>query len=147
MDFTKTDINQITLYILYFFIGAFSGVSLGLIGLGAGLFTIPFLIYTGLTLEQAVAIGLIVQLLPQSLPGVYSFYKAGFINRHIVAIALLVLFGSLLGIQFGVYLNVNKIMKRTTIYNLLSATLILSGIYVFRKNMLMGEDEELLEVN
>mgnify|MGYP001363268621 FL=1 len=147
MDFTKTDINQITLYILYFFIGAFSGVSLGLIGLGAGLFTIPFLIYSGLTLQQSVAISLIVQLLPQSLPGVYSFYKAGFINRHIIAVALLVLFGSLLGIQFGVYLNVNNIIKRKTIYNILSATLILSGIYVFRKNMLMGEDEELLEVN
>ena len=61
--------NKEILYILYLLIGVLSGVSMGIIGVGAGMITIPLLLYTGLSVQQAVATSLIIQLLPQSLPG------------------------------------------------------------------------------
>ena len=42
--------------ILYFLIGALSGVSMGIVGVGAGMLTIPLLIYSGLTLKESVGI-------------------------------------------------------------------------------------------
>ena len=36
-------------YIIYFLIGAISGISMGIIGVGAGMLTIPLLLYTGLS--------------------------------------------------------------------------------------------------
>ena len=58
-------------YFYYIIIGVISGTSMGIIGVGSGLLTIPALVLTGLSLQQSVGISLIIQLLPQSLPGAY----------------------------------------------------------------------------
>jgi len=37
---------------IYLFIGGIAGISMGAIGIGAGLITMPLLIYSGLTIPQ-----------------------------------------------------------------------------------------------
>ncbi len=139
------DLYTFFLYIIYLIIGFISGISMGIVGVGAGILTIPFLIYTGLQLKQAVAIALIIQLLPQSLPGVYSFYKKGYINYTILFISLLVLIGSLIGIQLGVYLSTNDIINKKETYRILSYFLILSGLYIYYKYTIVTKDEDMFE--
>lgn len=139
------DLYTFFLYIIYLTIGFISGISMGIVGVGAGILTIPFLIYTGLQLKQAVAIALIIQLLPQSLPGVYSFYKKGYINYTILFISLLVLIGSLIGIQLGVYLSTNNIINKKETYRILSYFLILSGLYIYYKYTIVTKDEDMFE--
>jgi len=139
------DLYTFCLYILYLIIGVVSGISMGVVGMGAGILTIPFLIYTGLELKQAVAIALIIQLLPQSLPGVYSFYKKGYINYSILFISLLVLIGSLVGIQIGVYLSTNDIINKKETYRILSYFLILSGLYIYYKHTIVTKDDDMFE--
>ena len=48
---------------------------MGSIGIGAGLITMPLLIYGGLTIKQSVAAVMVMQLLPQSIPGVINYKK------------------------------------------------------------------------
>ena len=55
--------------IIYFLIGALSGISMGIVGVGAGMLTIPLLIYTGLTLQESVGISLIMELANRVLQG------------------------------------------------------------------------------
>lgn len=116
--------------IIYFLIGALSGVSMGIVGVGAGMLTVPLLIYSGLTLQESVGISLIMQLLPQSLPGVMLYYNNGKITYITTIIALFVVIGSLLGIYFGSYLVNNNYINLKFMYGSLAGLLIGSGIYI-----------------
>ena len=116
--------------ILYFLIGALSGISMGIVGVGAGMLTIPLLIYSGLTLQESVGISLIMQLLPQSLPGVMLYYKNGNITYITAIIALFVVIGSLLGIYLGSYLVNNNYINLKFMYGNLAGLLIGSGVYI-----------------
>ena len=130
-------------YLIYFLIGAISGVSMGIVGVGAGMLTIPLLIYSGLTMKQSVGISLIMQLLPQSLPGVIMYYKNGAINVSIVLIAMCVVIGSLVGIYMGSYLVHNDFVNLKTIYAALSFILIGSGLYIVHTYLI--DDKKILE--
>ena len=116
--------------IIYFLIGALSGISMGIVGVGAGMLTIPLLIYTGLTLQESVGISLIMQLLPQSLPGVMLYYNNGQITYITAIIALFVVIGSLLGIYLGSYLVNNNYINLKFMYGNLAGLLIGSGLYI-----------------
>lgn len=116
--------------ILYFLIGALSGISMGIVGVGAGMLTVPLLIYSGLTLQESVGISLIMQLLPQSLPGVILYYNKGSITYLTIIIALFVVFGSLLGIYLGSYLVNNNFINLKFMYGSLAGLLIGSGLYI-----------------
>jgi uncharacterized membrane protein YfcA len=116
--------------IIYFLIGALSGISMGIVGVGAGMLTIPLLIYSGLTLQESVGISLIMQLLPQSLPGVMLYYNNGQITYITAIIALFVVFGSLLGIFLGSYLVNNNYINLKFMYGNLAGLLIGSGLYI-----------------
>ena len=119
-------------YILYFLIGTLSGISMGIVGVGAGMLTIPLLIYTGLTIKESVGISLIMQLLPQSLPGVIMYYKKGAINLPTIIIAMFVVIGSLVGIYFGAFLVHNNFVNLKAMYSVLAFLLIGSGLYIVR---------------
>ena len=86
------------LFILYLIIGLLSGFFLGMIGIGAGLFTIPVLIMTGLSINEATITALIIQLLPQTIPGVIIYFNKKMIKLDIVYISLLILIGSFIGV-------------------------------------------------
>jgi len=130
-------------YILYFLIGALSGISMGIVGVGAGMLTIPLLIYTGLTIKESVGISLIMQLLPQSLPGVIMYYKNGAINLPTIIIAMFVVIGSLVGIYFGAFLVHNNFVNLKAMYSVLAFLLIGSGLYIVRTYIM--NDAKILE--
>ena len=128
---------------IYFLIGALSGLSMGIVGVGAGMLTIPLLIYTGLTIKQSVGISLIMQLLPQSLPGVMLYYKKGAINNPTILIAMFVVLGSLVGIYVGSYLVHHNYINLKMMYTSLAMILIGSGVYIFKTYVL--QDKKIIE--
>lgn len=130
-------------YLIYFLIGTISGLSMGIVGVGAGMLTIPLLIYTGLTMKQSVGISLIMQLLPQSLPGVIMYYKNGAINLSVILIAMFVVIGSLVGIYMGSYLVHNDFVNLKSMYATLAFLLIGSGLYIVRTYLI--DDKKILE--
>tara|TARA_E500000178_G_C16814622_1_gene658555 strand:- start:112 stop:507 length:396 start_codon:yes stop_codon:yes gene_type:complete len=121
---------EITKILSYLLIGLISGVFLGTIGIGAGLFTIPILVLTGLTPRKATLTALIIQLLPQTIPGVLTYYKENLISKKIINISLLILIGSLFGVYAGAYLVVNKYLSRRFLYRLLIITLFISTLFI-----------------
>ena len=130
-------------YLIYFLIGTISGLSMGIVGVGAGMLTIPLLIYSGLTMKQSVGISLIMQLLPQSLPGVIMYYKNGAINLSVILIAMFVVIGSLVGIYMGSYLVHNDFVNLKSMYTILAFLLIGSGLYIVRTYLI--DDKKILE--
>lgn len=108
--------------IIYFLIGTIAGVFMGIIGIGAGLITVPLLNYTGMTLNQAVGTSLLMQLLPQSLPGVILYEKKGFIDYYK---SFLVIFGSVFGIIIGAFLITYNYIEKKYLYKILSIVLII----------------------
>lgn len=131
------------LYILYFLIGAISGVSMGIVGVGAGMITIPLLLYTGLSVQQAVATSLIIQLLPQSLPGVMLYVKKGIIDWKLITISAFLVIGSLVGIYVGSYLVTHHIIDTITMHLILATILVTSGLYIFYKELVEHKDKDL----
>ena len=128
--------SELCTFFIYVMIGALSGISMGIIGVGAGMITIPLLIYTGLTVKQAVGISLIMQLLPQSLPGVMLYYKNKDITARVFILALYVVLGSLIGIYVGAYLVQKDYVTEKIMYTLLSILLISSGLYIIYDHLL-----------
>jgi len=112
---------------------------MGAIGAGAGMITIPLLIYTGLSVKQSVAISLIMQLLPQSLPGVLMYYNENYITYKILFISLFIVLGSFVGIYLGSYLVLEKLVNEDISYIILSLLLILSGIYIMYEHVIHKE--------
>jgi len=117
-------------YFYYIIIGIVSGTSMGIIGVGSGLLTFPQLVFTGLSLQQSVGISLIIQLLPQSLPGAYMYYSKGFINKKILIITLIVLIGSFVGTTLGAYLVTTDYISHQLTYRILTVLLFLSSLYI-----------------
>ena len=58
-------------------IGLLVGYFVGIVGIGAGVILMPLLLGYGFTLTQAVAAGLFLQVVPQSLPGLWVYWKHG----------------------------------------------------------------------
>ena len=116
--------------LIYILIGSIAGVSMGIIGVGAGIITIPLLIYSGMNIKTAVGCSLVMQLLPQSLPGVLLYHNQDFIDWNS---SILVVFGSLIGIFIGAYLVSCNIISEKMTYKLLTILLICTSI-VFTKD-------------
>ena len=131
------------LYVLYFLIGIISGISMGIIGVGAGMLTIPLLLYTGISVQQAVATSLIIQLLPQSLPGVMVYFKKGVIDIKLLIISAFLVIGSLVGIYIGSYLVTNHIIDTVQMHLLLASVLFTSSLYIFYKELVEHKDKDL----
>jgi len=117
-------------YVLYIFIGVLAGIFMGMIGMGAGVITVPLLINTGMGLHNAVGASLLMQLLPQSLPGVLLYHHKGYINYRD---SLLVIFGSLLGIGAGSYMMVNEYITERMAYKILTyMMIIITCVFCYR---------------
>lgn len=110
--------------IAFFLIGGIAGISMGSIGIGAGLLTMPLLIYTGMTLKEAVAAAMVMQLLPQSAPGVYNYWN------HIRWMpSFLVVVGSTIGIWIGSHCVTDGYLSNRTLYRIITVFLFVSAIY------------------
>lgn len=113
--------------IIYILIGLFTGTTIGIVGIGAGILLIPLLISSGLSVQTAVATGLALQVVPQSLPGLILYHRKGHVNWWV---SLYVIIGSLLGITIGAYLVNNEYIDEKGIYKLLFITLLLCTAYI-----------------
>ena len=116
---------------------------MGIIGVGAGMLTIPLLLYTGLSVQQAVATSLIIQLLPQSLPGVMLYVKKGVINWKLIIISAFLVLGSLVGIYVGSYLVTHNIIDTVAMHLILATILLTSSLYIFYKELVEHKDKDL----
>lgn len=113
--------------LLYIFIGLITGISIGIVGIGAGILLMPLLIYSGLSVHTAVATGLALQLVPQSLPGLWMYYKGGHVN---IWVSLYVIMGSLLGISAGAYLVNENYIEEKLMYRILFVILFFCTAYI-----------------
>lgn len=105
-----------------------SGLLMGMIGIGGATILTPLLMISGLTLEQSVAIVLFVQVIPETLPALYMYYK----NKHFLwKEALIILAGSISGISIGAYISSNKIIPKIYLYRLMAISLFLLSILIW----------------
>lgn len=121
------------LHIIYALIGMLAGISMGIIGIGAGVITLPLLLATGMNIKKAVGCILLMQLLPQSLAGVLIYHKDKNIDY---TSSLIVIAGSVLGIIIGAYMVSSNIISESFTYKLLTIVLICTSI-VFTKKYLL----------
>ena len=120
-------------YILYTLIGALSGISMGTIGIGAGIITIPLLILTGMDMNTAVGCVLLMQLLPQSLPGVIVYHREEYIHYES---AFVVILGSILGIFIGSLLISYKVLTEEMCYKIITLVLIITTIMFIKQHFM-----------
>jgi uncharacterized membrane protein YfcA len=108
-------------------VGVLAGYFIGLVGIGAGVIMIPLLVVNGFTLEQAVAAGLMLQLVPQSLPAIYVYWK----NNHVlVRECVLLIVTSMLGMFLGACHTNSGWLSKRCLYVILVAILAATGVYV-----------------
>jgi hypothetical protein len=119
--------------ILYILIGIISGISIGIIGIGGGVILMPLLVATGASLRTAVATSLALQLVPQSLPGLWIYHKNGHVNWRI---AIYTIIGSLIGITSGAYLVNYDYINEILMYRIFFCVLIFSTIYIGRYHIM-----------
>lgn len=110
-------------------IGAVSGVFIGAIGMGGGVVMTPLLMLAGVPLKGAVAIGLAIQMVPQSAFGVYEYWKSGHLD---VAKAVAVTLGSAVGIYVGALLLNRGYVSEKAACLCMSVFMVAMGAYMFR---------------
>ena len=113
--------------LLYVIVGFITGVSVGSVGIGAGSLLMPLLIMLGTSVKTAVATGLAIQLLPQSLPGLWLYYQNGHFDMKI---SFWVIIGSLIGTTYGAYLVNYNIFSEKVLYIVLFIMMVLSTIFI-----------------
>lgn len=116
--------------IVYTMIGIITGISIGLVGIGAGVLFIPFLVSYGVPIKTAIAVGLALQLVPQSLPGFYLYYKEGFVNWFVIFWTLI---GSTIGILIGSYLSTMGYVNERDIYKILFIIMVATSVHIGNK--------------
>ena len=117
------------LYIIYILIGTLAGFFMGMIGMGAGIITVPLLVYSGMNIHNAVGCSLLMQLLPQSLPGVMLYHYKGHMQYYA---SFAVIFGSILGILLGSLLVTYDYISEKMLYKLLTYLLILiTSLFIY----------------
>ena len=113
--------------IVYILIGLITGVSIGIVGIGAGILLIPLLISTGVSIHTAVAVGLALQLVPQSLPGLWLYHRKGHFEWKL---SLYVILGSLVGVTLGAYLVNSEYISEKLMYRLLFTVMFICTAYI-----------------
>ncbi len=91
----------------YVLLGLAAGILSGLFGIGGGIVLVPsLLIFFGMDLLDANATSLAAMLLPVGILGVWSYYKAGYVNvKESLWIALGLFAGSFFGGGIAVTIN------------------------------------------
>ena len=104
------------------------GVIIGLIGIGGGILTLPLLVYYNFSFQQAVAISLFLNTIPNALPGLYLYYQNGFLDFNA---AIIVASGTIIGGIVGAYIGTNNYIDDKTLYRIYTAFLVMTAIYMF----------------
>lgn len=124
-------------YSLFFIlVGIISGISMGIVGVGAGMITMPLLLCSGIDIKSAVGISLIMQVLPQSLPGVMMYYKNNYITKETLLVSLYLIIGALLGTYTGATMVHSNYINDKMIYGAMSIILLYGGLYIIYNHLL-----------
>jgi uncharacterized membrane protein YfcA len=110
-----------------FIISIIIGIIIGMIGIGGGILFLPFLVYYNFSVPQAVAISLFLNAIPNTLPGLYLYYKEGHLNIYI---AVLVAIGTLLGSTIGSYFGANEYIDKKILYRIYTTLLFIIACYM-----------------
>jgi uncharacterized protein len=105
-------------------VGLLAGFVSGLIGIGGGIIMVPMLVYF-LAFDQKTAQGttLMMFILPISIFGVYTYYKAGHVDiKTALVMGLTFMIGSYLGSKTAITLD-TKVVRQ-----IFAAAIILIGI-------------------
>ena len=113
--------------LVYLSISLVTGISIGLVGIGSGILFIPALVSYGINIKTAIVVGLVLQVIPQSLPGLYLYYKKGLVD---IPLSIWCIIGSTLGIYIGSYISTNKYITVLSIYRLLFIITFITSLYI-----------------
>jgi uncharacterized membrane protein YfcA len=113
---------------IYSIIGIVTGISMGSLGVGAGIISIPLMIKAGLNIKQAVGAGMVMQLLPQSIPGVINYW-----DNIVWGPTIALIIGSFVGIWLGSYIVSHNMVSEKILYKAITIILLCSSIYFFYK--------------
>lgn len=125
----------------YVILGIIAGILSGLFGIGGGIVMVPSLIlFFGLDILDANSISLTAMLLPVGALGVWSYYKAGYINiKDSLWISLGLFLGSFVGGELAVTIN-EKLLKSLYVAILLYIALSYLDVFsYFKKNKVKEE--------
>lgn len=106
--------------------GAVSGLLMGMMGVGGDALLMPLLLMSGIPLYSAVSIVLFIQVLPQSLPALWMYYKKGHFR---LKESMMVLVGAIVGTTLGAYLAVHQVVPKVLLHKLMSIVLVGLGVY------------------
>jgi uncharacterized protein len=81
----------------------------GIFGIGTGLLLVPVLLHFNFTFQQAIAISLLLQTIPNSFPGVYLYWKEGHLPLK-KGIIIAIVAG--IGIFIGSYIGSKKLIPQ-----------------------------------
>tara|TARA_B110000305_G_scaffold231509_1_gene285106 strand:- start:8171 stop:8539 length:369 start_codon:yes stop_codon:yes gene_type:complete len=113
-------------------IGVLTGISIGVTGIGAGIIMMPLLIHLGVPIKTAVSTSIFLQIVPQTLPAAWLYYKNGHFDFNII---LFVMLGSIFGVSIGSYLVNYNYINEKHMYLSLFILLIMSTIYIGINNI------------
>ena len=115
------------MYTVLFTTASLIGVIIGLIGVGGGILLFPVLMYYGFTVQQAVSISLFLNVVPNTLPALYMYYREGHLPiKH----ALIIAVGSVAGIAFGGYVGAHKLIPDVYVIRFYTALVFAIGVYM-----------------
>jgi uncharacterized membrane protein YfcA len=117
------------MYILLFiFVGLFSGIMAGIVGSGGQVVMMPLLLLCGLNYNESIAINLAVNAVPQTVPGLYLYYKKGqFKYKESIAVII----GSTFGIFIGAYVVTKNNLSQKFLIRILSLSMIILGYIIW----------------
>lgn len=116
--------------LVFILVGMITGGLMGLVGIGGGLLLLQFLIWAGMTFKQAVSVTLIMQIIPQTLPAAYMYYKNGHVK---VKETVYTIIGSAIGVTIGAYIANYYNINDKFLYGLTGVLLIIGAVYFFKK--------------
>jgi uncharacterized membrane protein YfcA len=104
------------------------GAIVGLLGIGGGVLYLPLLVHYNFSFQQAVAISLFLNTIPNALPGLYLYYQHGFFDFNS---AIIVASGSILGGIVGAYLGTNNYIDDKSLYRIYTILLLFTTVYMY----------------
>ena len=90
----------------------------------------------GIPLKQGVIIVLILQLLPQTVPAVYNFWKKESITYELIYISLFLLIGNMIVTYYGSMLHTKNIINEKYFYISLVVFLLFAAAFISCKYIL-----------
>lgn len=119
----------------YLFVGTITGIFMSTIGVD-GLITVPSLIILGLSLKKAVIIALILQVLPQTIPALYNFWKNNDITRELLIISLFLVIGNFIGTYYGSFIHTQELFSEYYLYLFFVFFLLFSAGYITHQHLI-----------